>query len=277
MYFIAEIGQNHNGSLDTAKQLVDSLEGSGVMAIKTAKRDIKSFPEIWKTTPYENEHSFGKTYYEHRCALELSNEDFISFARYVESKGFDFISSFTDIPSFHFLYRYVKPKYYKIASSRVVDIQLLQEVALYNVDTILSTGMSTLKEIDTAVKMLIPKVIMQCTSAYPTRYEDINLDVICEYWERYGEHVEEVGFSGHHLGIFPDVIAYSLGATWIERHYTLDRDMVGTDHKLSLVRSEIDELMRQVDIVDSIIGTSKKTVLESEKGTIKKLRSDLHI
>ena len=273
-YFIAEIGQNHQGSLELAKQMVDSLVGTGVDAIKTAKRDVSSFPEEWESMPYLNENSFGNTYAEHRRFLELTDDEFVELAYYSRKKGFDFISSFTDISSFDFLYKYVTPRYYKIASSRAVDYDLLTHVANHNVPVILSTGMCDMKDVEMSFKGLRPEVLMQCTSSYPTVPHDINLNVIHTYKNRFDC---EVGFSGHHIGIYPDVIAVAMGATFLERHYTLDKGMRGTDHKCSLDQLDIIQLMKRLKGLDKILGSEEKTILYSEASAIKKLRHDLRI
>lgn len=273
-YFIAEIGQNHQGSIDLAIDMVDSLVGTGVNAIKTAKRDVNSFPKEWDTMPYDNPNSFGKTYGEHRRFLELSDDDFIYLAKYVKMRGFDFISSFTDIPSFNFLFKYIQPRYYKIASSRAVDYDLLKWVAQHNVPVILSTGMCTFYDVMMAYKGLRPEVIMQCTSSYPTDLKDVNLNVIKEYQKHFDC---EIGLSGHHSGITPDVLAYSIGATFLERHYTLDKKMKGTDHACSLVKREVVELLEKLNGIDDILGSHEKTVLPCEELAIKKLRYDLRV
>ena len=134
LYFIAEIGQNHQGDINIAKKMVDQLVGTGVSAIKTAKRDIDTcLSEEQKKSLYNNPNSFGKTYYEHRKALELSHEDFIELKNYSESIGFDFISSFTDENSLNFLVHECGVKYLKIASQRMADVELLKKAALKNI------------------------------------------------------------------------------------------------------------------------------------------------
>ena len=137
--FIAEIGQNHQGSLTTAKQMVDSLLGSGVKIIKTAKRDVKSFPEEWKTMPYKNENSFGENYYKHRLALELSNDEFLELRDYVQFYGFQFMSSFTDLPSLKWLIK--NGIMIKVPSSRVTDHKCLKYIAKHYKGTVfISSG-----------------------------------------------------------------------------------------------------------------------------------------
>lgn len=270
-YIIAEIGQNHNGSLETAKEMVDSLVGTGVNAIKTAKRDIDSFQEEWKTKPYINKNSFGKTYYEHRCALELSKKEFLELSAYSREKGFDFISSFTDIPSFNFLAYQVRPDYYKIASSRVTDLKLLNHISCFDVPFILSTGMSEMGEIIRAEAILRPKIILQCTSSYPTQSKDVNLDVINRYKFVFDDNIK-IGISGHYNSVLIDLMAYSMGAEVIERHYTLDKTQKGTDHQCSLDLSDLKELCGLLEFAKVAKGSDDKKVLECELPAIEKLR-----
>ena len=274
-YFIAEIGQNHQGDINIAKKMVDSLKGLSINCIKTAKRDIDTcLSEEQKNMIYENPNSFGKTYYEHRKALELSKDDFIEFKNYVEKAGFDFISSFTDKPSLDFLCD-INISGLKIASQRTSDIELLNATALTKIPVILSTGMSTIKDVDTAVDILSKNKelhVLQCTSTYPCPEEDLNLNVIPMYKERYKGKINSVGFSGHHVGVASDIAAYMLGAEIIERHYTLDRTMKGTDHPGSLELRGIEYVVNYINQVEKALGTSDKTIQGSELPALKKLR-----
>ena len=274
VYFIAEIGQNHQGDINIAKKMVDSLKGLPISCIKTAKRDIDTcLSDEQKIMIYDNPNSFGKTYYEHRKALELSHDHFIELKEYVEKAGFDFISSFTDENSLDFLCN-IGITGLKIASQRTSDIELLHKTAQTNLPVILSTGMSSLKDVDTAVNILCNNEldILQCTSTYPCPEEDLNLNVIPMYKERYKGKINRVGFSGHHVGVASDIAAYMLGAKIIERHYTLDRTMKGTDHPGSLEKRGIEYVLNYVSQVDKALGTSDKTIQRSELPALKKLR-----
>jgi len=278
LYFIAEIGQNHQGDINIAKKMVDQLVGTGVSAIKTAKRDIDTcLSEEQKKSIYDNPNSFGRTYYEHRKALELSHEDFIELKNYSESRGFDFISSFTDENSLNFLVHECGVKYLKIASQRMADIELLKKAALKNVPTIISTGMSTMEDVETAMSIFdnVDKYLMQCTSSYPCVDTDINLNVINTYKEKYGDKIKAFGLSGHHMSIAPDIAAYVMGANIIERHFTLDRTMKGTDHIGSLELDGVKKIIKYINQVENAMGTSEKYVLDSELPALKKLRGDL--
>tara|TARA_Y100000593_G_scaffold79056_1_gene146937 strand:- start:2817 stop:3689 length:873 start_codon:yes stop_codon:yes gene_type:complete len=277
VYFIAEVGQNHQGDIKIAKKLVDSLKDLPVSCIKTAKRDIDTcLSEEQKNMIYDNPNSFGRTYYEHRKALEFSKDEFIEFKEYVENAGFDFISSYTDLNSLDFLSD-IGITGLKIASQRITDIKLLEATANSNLPVIISTGMSNINDVDTAVKMLSnnEKYVLQCTSTYPCPEDELNLNVIPMYKKRYGEMINGVGFSGHHVGVAADVGAYMLGAEIIERHYTLERTMKGTDHIGSLEKRGLEYILNYISQVEQALGTSDKRVLESEMPALTKLRSDL--
>ena len=279
VYFIAEIGQNHQGDINIAKKMVDSLKGLPISCIKTAKRDIETcLTDEQKNMIYDNPNSFGKTYYEHRNALELSHDHFIELKEYVESAGFDFISSFTDENSLDFLCE-IGISGLKIASQRTADIELLNKTAITKLPVILSTGMSSLEDVDKAVEILNSNEkldLLQCTSSYPCKEEDLNLNVIPMYKERYPS-INRVGFSGHHIGVASDIAAYMLGAEIIERHYTLDRSMKGTDHVGSLELAGIKYVLNYIDQVQRALGSSEKKILDSELPALRKLRGDLNV
>lgn len=278
LYFIAEIGQNHQGSLDIAKKMVDVLVGSGVSAIKTAKRDIDiCLTEEQKNMPYVNANSFGETYYEHRKALELSKDEFRELKEYTESKGFDFISSFTDQNSLDYLVE-IGVKKLKIASQRILDIPLLKASSLTKKPIIISTGMCDLDDVDEAVNIFRDneKYLLQCSSVYPCEFEQINLNVLYTYKNRYKYDVNGYGFSGHHAGIAPDLAAYMLGIDILERHFTLHRHWKGSDHSASLEVDGIKKILKYIDQMNRSMGNSKKSILPDEQKAINKLRGDLN-
>lgn len=274
VYFIAEIGQNHQGSLSVAKTMVDSLVGTGVAAIKTAKRDIDTcLTQEQKDMPYKNPNSFGDTYYEHRKALELSKDDFRTLKLYAQDRGFDFISSFTDVNSLDFLVEIGVPVL-KIASQRLTDKVLLGKAAATGLTVIISTGMSDITDVDAAIDIFRgnEKYLLQCTSSYPCYEKDIHLRVIETYMERYGKGVDGYGFSGHHVGVAPDIAAFLMGADIIERHYTLHRHWKGSDHAVSLEKQGIEYLLKYISQVREAMGVGYKQVLDCEQEAIKKLR-----
>lgn len=272
IYFIAELGQNHQGSLEIAKRMVDSLIGTGVSAIKTAKRDIDTcLSEEQKNAPYDNPNSFGKTYYEHRKALELSKDDFRELKRYSEEKGFDFISSFTDLNSLDFLVE-IGIKTLKIASQRMTDYTLLEAAARTLKPVIISTGMSSIQDVREAVNVFKDnrKFLLQCTSCYPCKEEDINLNVLRTYKELF--KVDGYGLSGHHAGIAPDLAAYVMGIDILERHYTLHRHWKGSDHAASLELKGVVNILKYIEQISAAMGSYEKKVLDCELPALKKLR-----
>jgi sialic acid synthase SpsE len=279
LYFIAEIGQNHQGDINIAKKMVDTLVGTGVSAIKTAKRDIDvCLSEEQKVMPYINDRSFGDTYYEHRKALELTHDEFKELKDYSEKKGFEFISSFTDEPSLDFLVNDCNLKYLKIASQRMADIPLLEAAAATGKPIIISTGMSEIEDIDKAMDVFKDndKYLMQCTSSYPCKDSDINLNVINTFKARYGDRIKGLGLSGHHMSLAPDIAAYIMGATIIERHFTLDRTMRGTDHAGSLELDGVKRVIKYIRQTQLAMGTENKYVLDCERPALNKLRGDLN-
>jgi len=223
LYFIAEFGQNHQGDINIAKQMVDALAVSGVSAIKTAKRDIDTCLTIeQKNMIYDNPNSFGKTYYDHRKALELSEVDYFTLKKYAENAGFDFISSFTDVKSLQYLLE-IDSKYLKIASQRITDVLLLEKTAeLFNGTVIMSSGMSDLNDIDLMVKIFEKniKYLLQCTSVYPCPEKLLNLNILHTYKNRY-KKIDGFGLSGHHSGVAPDIAASSISlAAWAAKAST---------------------------------------------------------
>lgn len=267
MIYIAEIGQNHNGSLDTAKRMVDSLVNTGVTHIKTAKRDCSIYPN----TPYINENSFGKTYRLHREFLEFSEKDFIELKNYVEKKGFEFLSSFTDLKSLNFL-NDIGVETFKLASCVNNDKKILLRLSEIGKPVIASTGMCNWFDVINISNRLqnIDLSFLQCTSAYPCDIKDLNLKSMVSYKKL----VNKVGFSNHSDSLIADFMAYILGADIIERHYTLDKTMKGTDHQISIEKSDIETFFIMKRQADKILG-NEKIVLECEKESIKKLRGAL--
>jgi sialic acid synthase SpsE len=279
LYFIVELGQNHQGSIKIAKQMIDELIGTGVSAVKTAKRDIDTcLTEEQKAMPYINPNSFGKNYYEHRKALELSHDDFQELKFYAELKGFDFISSFTDMPSFDFLKK-IGLKKIKIASSRITDIKLLNHVAEnYKDEIYMSSGMSTMEEIHRMITIFRKnkKYLLQCTAVYPCPNNLLNLNVITSsFMANFYSEVDGFGFSGHHAGIAPDIAAYMMGADIIERHFTLNRSWKGTDHAASLGIDGIRKIIKYINEIEDSLGDYSKNVLLEEYSAIEKLRGDI--
>jgi sialic acid synthase SpsE len=276
LYFIAEIGQNHNGSLSLATEMINLLSTiPEIKAIKTVKRDLKTCltKEQWDM-PYNNPHSYGRTYGEHREHLEFSEEEFLSLKYYAESKGFDFISSFTDIPSLNFLID-IKVSKLKVPSQRMADLKLIKELKKTDIPIILSTGMCNINMINEVVNLLKEKdlTIMQCTSIYPSPVEDLNLNVLNLFKKIYSNY--KIGFSSHFPGFIPSVIAFIKGATVFENHFTMSRSMRGTDHAGSLEIKGFEYMIKYINQTHLSLGSEYKEILDGEKPFIKKLRGDL--
>jgi len=267
---IAEIGQNHNGCIAIAKRLVDMAKHAGCYAVKSAKRDPACFPEKWKGIKYNNGNSFGENYYEHRMALELNYREYEELRNYAKSNGLIFGSSFTDLASLNFLCD-IGVDYLKVASSRVPDAKLLEQVNERGLPVMLSTGgcnMDMVQKSMYALKRVPYLVIMQCTMCYPTKADDLHLSVLKNY-------ASNLGFSSHSAWLPASLIAIGLGVEWFEYHVTTNSANKGTDHCFSLELPALRTLCDMLSIADKALGNSTKTVLECEREYIKKLRSDI--
>lgn len=270
---IAEIGQNHQGDLEVAKELIRQAKLSGADAVKSQKRDIGTLltPEEYDR-PYTSRHAFAATYGKHRECLELSRDQYEELRDFAAALGIVFFSSPWDVPSARLLNDIDMP-WFKVPSACLTHHVLLEELASYGKPVILSSGMSTLDEIDAAMDIFqaSPDVyLLQCTSSYPSEFADINLRVIPALAERYPWAT--IGFSGHHRGIAVDVAAVTLGARVIERHFTLDRTLKGSDHAASLEPPGIARLVRDVRATELALGDGVKRVNDAEIPVRHKLR-----
>lgn len=265
-YIIAEIGCNHQGSLETFKKMILRAKECGVDAVKSQKRCPKEFltPEQY-AAPYNSSHSFAPTYGEHREKLELSQGEWEEAMEFADDMGIPLFASVFDITSARFM-RDLGVEILKIGAGQSAKRELLEEVSGYGLPVLLSTGMSTYEEIEQAIEIFKPTgvdlTLMQCTSAYPCPYEDINLRVIPTLIERYGL---PVGFSGHHTSVAIDAAAVALGAVSVERHFTLDRTMKGTDQVLSLEPVGMEKVVKYIRATELALGDPEKHVLEIEK------------
>lgn len=263
-FIIAEIGCNHQGNLELFLKMIAKAKDCGVDAVKGQKRNPREFltPEQYDK-PYDSPHSFGRTYGEHREKLELSVEDWKAAMAFADDLGIPLFASVFDITSARFM-RDQGVELIKIGSGQITRWDLLEEIASYGLPVLLSTGMSKLEEIDKAVDMLRNKVeltLMHTTSAYPAKYEDINLRLIPALHERYKL---PVGFSGHHSSVAIDNAAVALGAVSVERHFTLDRTLKGTDQALSLEPVGMEKVCKYIRATELALGTSDKRVFECE-------------
>jgi len=272
-FIIAEIGNNHNGDIDIAKKLIDEAKKCEVNAVKFQTKDIETaFPQELLNKNYEGQNSFGKTYREHKQVLELSFDQLKELKQYSEEKNLIFFSTPFDVKSLELLSE-LDQEIYKISSFHVTDLKLVEAVAAKKKPVIMSTGMSTLDEIDEAVKILnkheCEHLIMHCVSSYPSDPKDLNLRAINVLRSRYKCLV---GYSGHETSanIAPSVVLYNACA--IERHFTLDRAMKGPDHALSLAPEGMSILVKRSRILFDARGKEEKFVTESELIARKKFR-----
>jgi len=266
---IAEIGINHQGDVNLFKRMMVAAKRCGVDAVKGQKR----VPKLCYNPEKYNEPCGDRTYGEAKEELELSNEEWVELMRFADEISIPLFASTWDIPSARFM-RDIGTTVIKISSASLVDLPLLKEVASYGLSIILSTGMSALGEIDTAVDILknTDLTLLHCTASYPCKCENINLLMIPELKKRYGL---PVGFSGHHVSVALDAPAVALGACMVERHFTLDRAMKGTDHAASLEPPGMEHVVKYIRATEVALGTNKKTVLDCELGSIEKLRGYL--
>lgn len=273
MKFIAEIGINHNGSLKIAKQLIDIAKECGVDIVKFQKRTPeKCTPEDMKNVIKYNTPWGDITYLEYRYKVELWEKEYDEIDRYCKEIGIEWMASAWDIDSQKFLQKY-NLKYNKVASAMLTNLKLIELVADESKHTFISTGMSSLEEIDKAVGVFRRKncsfEIMHCNSTYPMPSEDANLRCIPKLREHYQC---DVGYSGHEIGLQISLAAVVFGITSLERHITLDRSMWGSDHAASLEKHGLERLIRDAKIIQQALGDGKKTVYPGELSKRKQLR-----
>jgi len=268
-FIIAEIGINHNGDIDITKRLIDLAKLSGCDAVKFQKRTIDvvySAEELAK--PREN--PFGETNGDLKYGLEFGLEEYKEFDRYCKEKNMMWFASCWDEGSVDFIDQFKVPCY-KIASASLTDDELLKHTRAKGKPIIMSTGMSTLEQIDHAIEIIGKGnlIILHTTSTYPALYTELNLSVIPALRKRYGV---PVGYSGHETGIASSTAAVALGACVVERHITLDRAMWGSDQAASLGPSGVIKMINEIRLVETSIGDGVKRVIEREEPIIKKLR-----
>ena len=268
-FVVAEIGINHNGDVSIAKKLIDIAVQAGCNAVKFQKRTV----EIVYTTEElarPRESPFGTTNSDLKHGLELGLEEYTEIDGYCKEKNITWFASCWDEPSVDFINGF-DPPCFKIASASLTDDNLLHYTRAKGKPILLSTGMSTLEQIDHAVQVLGKSglVILHACSTYPAYYEELNLQVIPMLQERYGV---PIGYSGHETGIPSSVAARVLGACIVERHITLDRSMWGSDHAASLEPNGITRLLRDIRLVETSMGDGIKRVIEREMPIMQKLR-----
>ena len=276
-FVIAEIGHNHQGSVEQAKELFRAARDVGVDAVKLQKRDnARLFTRALYDSPYDNENSFGATYGRHREALELDRDAYAELRDLAAELALVFFATAFDEASVDLLAELGLPAY-KIASGDLRNPPLLRHVAALGKPMIVSTGGATLEDVDRAMETITPIndriCLLQCTAAYPAAVEELNLAVITTLRERYPEVV--VGLSDHQDGIAMATVAYMLGARVIEKHFTLSHAAKGTDHAFSLIPEGMRKLVRDLARVPVAMGDGEKRPLPSEEKPLQKMGKKL--
>ena len=278
---IAEAGVNHNGSLEIAKRLVDEASSAAVDIIKfqTFKAE-KLVSKAAKQAEYQKK-NIGKgeeTQYAMLKKLELSNEQHEELIAYCKLKNIRFFSTAFDIDSIDYLHS-LNLGLWKIPSGEITNYPYLKKIATYKEPVILSTGMCELTDIENAINVLVANgvskdiiTVLHCNTEYPTPMKDVNLKAMLEIKEKFGV---KIGYSDHTEGIEVPIAAVALGATVIEKHFTLDKNMEGPDHKASLEPSELKAMVKSIRNIEQALGTGHKTVSDSERKNIEIARKSI--
>lgn len=270
-YVIAEIGLNHNGDVDIAKKLIDVAARAGADAVKFQKRTPEiSTPEHMRDVPRETPWGV-MSYLDYRRRVEFGRDEYVEIGDHATMLGLDWFASPWDVPSVHFLEE-LNVVAHKVASASLTDTELLVALRETGKPVILSTGMSTIEQIDRALDTLGTDrvVLMHATSTYPLEPEEANLRVIATLRDRYPG--VPVGYSGHERGLQISLAAVAIGAVAVERHITLDRTMWGSDHAASLEPTGLAHLVRDIRVIERATGDGVKRVFDSERAPMAKLR-----
>jgi N-acetylneuraminate synthase len=270
-YVVAEIGINHNGDLDIAKRMIGAAVHAGVAAVKFQKRT----PEV--CTPPEQQKQMRDTpwgyitYLDYRYKVEFNEAQYREIDRYCKAKGITWFVSVWDEPSVDFMEKF-DPPVYKIPSASLTDHGLLHRVRATGRPTILSTGMSTMKQIHRSVEIVGREnlIVTHATSTYPCEPEELNLRMIETLRSEFPD--VPIGYSGHEVGLVPSTIAVALGACMVERHLTMDRAMWGSDQAASVEPGGFERLVKYIRVTEQALGDGVKKVYDSEMGSLKKLR-----
>jgi N-acetylneuraminate synthase len=268
---IAEIGINHNGDLEIARQMIDAAVHAGADAVKFQKRT----PEI--ATPPDQQTQMRETpwgyitYLEYRHKVEFNEDQYCEIEKYCKQKDITWLVSVWDQPSVDFMEKFNTPAY-KIPSASLTDYSLIRKARATGKPLILSTGMSTMEQIHQGVKAAGEKdlILMHCTSTYPCEPEELNLKMV-ETLRREFPNIP-IGYSGHEVGLVPSAVAVALGACMVERHMTLDRAMWGTDQAASVEPGGFERLIKYIRVSEAALGDGVKKVYASEQSSLKKLR-----
>jgi sialic acid synthase len=289
-YIIGEIGQNHNGSVDIAKLIIDlvareitedtfGLKLPGMDAVKLTKRDLKQeLSDSQMNAPYSSKHSFGKTYGEHRAVLELDDEEHFEVYKHAKTYGLDFVETLC-APGCLSIFKYFAPDYLKVASRDLTNLPLLQALAETKVPIIVSTGMAGKPELDGALNTISKYhnaiSILHCVSQYPTEPKNVNLKTITYLQKHYPQYT--IGYSDHTIGIATPVAAVAMGARVIEKHITIDRNMKGTDQAGSLGPEGVYRMVRDIRVMDSQLGVEDIFIEPGTDSARKKLERSIAV
>jgi N-acetylneuraminate synthase/sialic acid synthase len=276
-YVIAEVGQNHQGEVDLCRTIFRAAAECGVHAVKLQKRSNRElFTGAAFNELYNSENSFGRTYGEHREFLEFDRETFVSLAKFARELGVHFLCTAFDETSLDFVID-VGVEAIKIASGDVVNIPLLAKASHTGVPLIVSTGAASWADVVAAHDVLSqgrsPFALLQCTSAYPARFEELDIKVVETYRRAFPNTV--IGFSSHDNGTAMPLLAYALGARIVEKHFTIDRTLKGSDQALSLSPSGMNRLCKDLRRAHVAMGDGTKNIFESELGPIQKQRKSI--
>lgn len=276
-YVIAEIGHNHQGSVKTCKEMFKAAKDCGAHAVKLQKRDNRSlYTKAMFDKSYDNENSYGATYGEHREALEFGEAEYRELKAYAQELNVTFFATAFDFKSADFLAKLDMPAY-KIASGDLKNTPLLKHVAKLNKPIIVSTGGGTMADVVRAYEALASVhkhfAILQCTAAYPAKFEELNLGVISTFRKQFPNTV--IGLSAHDNGIAMALAAYMLGGRIVEKHFTLNRSSKGTDHAFSLEPVGMRKMVRDLQRARLAIGDGEKRTFETEKSPLIKMGKKL--
>jgi N-acetylneuraminate synthase/sialic acid synthase len=277
-YVIAEVGHNHQGNLETALKMIEAAAKSGANAVKLQKRaNKKLYSSEAYSAPYVSENAYGATYGEHREALEFGHEEYVACINRARESNIDFFATAFDFESADFLMELNVPAF-KVASGDLKSIQLIKYIAKFGKPLILSTGGGKLDDIDLAVDTVLSEnsnlALLQCTAGYPPEYNELNLNVIRTFRERFP--TVTIGYSGHDSGISMALVSYILGARVIEKHFTLNRAFKGTDHAFSLEPLGMSKMIRDLKRAQEALGDGVKRPYPSEENPIKKMGKSLY-
>jgi N-acetylneuraminate synthase len=275
IFLIAEIGINHNGDLKICKDLIDLASDAKFDAVKFQKRDIdlvykKEFLDSYRESPW------GKSQRDQKKGIEFNKKEYDEINQYCSEKKIEWFASAWDLKSLAFLRQY-NSKYNKIASAMIVDLEFLKAVASEGKHTFISTGMSTIQDIEKAVEVFRNSKcsfeLMHCVSTYPMKDADANLKTIIKLREKFNC---DVGYSGHETGLTISYAAAALGITSLERHITLDRAMYGSDQAASIAPAGVKKLVPEIRKIELALGDGEKRIIDEEIPIAKKLREHIN-